>query len=81
MLKFVTPLAFIMLFNLTHGSPFDSLYLILSCDTLVLTQNQDQDTIHPHSILADLFWTLWVTAQQNIIELQKKRRTLRVHMQ
>ena len=52
---YVMPLPIITLLDLTHHSPFESLSHALSCDTWVLTQNQDQNTRKPHSILADLF--------------------------
>ena len=54
----VIPLSSLTLFTHTQGSLVESLFLILSHDVWVLTQNQDQDTRRPHSTLVDLLWTL-----------------------
>ena len=47
-----------------------------------LLKNLDQDTESPASIFVDLFWMFVVDSSAKYIkELQKKRRTQRVHMQ
>ena len=87
-LRNVMLLSTITLLNSTHNSLFvsspliDNFHFIVYCMTCGFSLiNQDQDTGSPDSIFADLFWMFVVDSSAIYLkELEKKRRTLRVHM-
>ena len=76
---------FLSLF-LALSHTFQDFLLILisstfSCDAWVFTQNQDQDTKIPNSLISDLFWFSSGPFSKTCNRITKGKRTLRVQMQ